>query len=158
MSEFVSLIEEDKRPVRPSSSETGSKGESLAAEYLVREGYRIVMANFTAPIGRNNNGGQVKGEIDIVALDGEVLCFVEVKTRRSDEFAGPLANIDLRKQRVVTRTARVYRRIFAIRDIKYRFDVVTVLDAENSEPVIELLKGFWTEAKFRKRIWADEFA
>lgn len=156
MTEILSLIEEDKRPASLSSSETGSKGERLAADFLVREGYRIVMANFTVPIGRNNNGAQVKGEIDLIALDGEVLCFVEVKTRRSEDFAGPLMNVDLRKQRVVTRTARVYRRVFTVNDLKYRFDVVTVIDNNRDEPKIELYRGFWTESKFRKRIWVDE--
>lgn len=156
MSEILSLIEEDKRLARFSSSETGSKGERIAAEFLVREGYRIVMANFTVPIGRNNNGAQVKGEIDLIALDGDVICFVEVKTRRNEDFAGPLSNVDLRKQRVVTRTARVYRRIFAIKDLKHRFDVVTVIDNGLDEPRIDLYKGFWTESKFRKRVWVYE--
>lgn len=157
MSEVFSLIEEDKRPQRPSTSETGSKGERLAADHLIRHGYRIVMANFTAPIGRNNIGAQIKGEIDLIALDGDTLCFVEVKTRRSDEFAGPLANIDLRKQRIVTRTARVYRRIFAVSNIKHRFDVVAVVESGSGGPRIDLYKGFWNESKFRKRAWADEF-
>lgn len=153
----ISLIEEDKRPERRSTSETGSKGERIAAEFLVRNCYRLVMANFTVPIGRNNNGAQVKGEIDIIALDGDTLCFIEVKTRRSDEFTGPLSNVDLRKQRNITRTARVYRRIFAVSTMKYRFDVVTVIDDGVSEPNIEHYKSYWTGSKFRKRVWADEF-
>ena len=69
----------DHDTVRPTSSEIGDRGERIAAEFLEREGYRIVVANFTAPIGRNGRGVQVKGEIDIVALDGDILCFVEVK-------------------------------------------------------------------------------
>ncbi len=136
--------------------EIGDRGESLALEFLVRSGYRIVAANFTAPIGRNNIGALVKGEIDIVALDGDTLCFVEVKTRSATDFAGPLSNVDLRKQRVVTRTARVYRRLFNIRNVKHRFDVVTVIDPHSGEPKIELHKSFWTEGKFRKRNWSDE--
>lgn len=155
MSELDSLKIEDKRPERRSTSETGSKGERIAAKFLVRNGYRLVMSNFTVPIGRNNSGAQVKGEIDIVALDGETLCFIEVKTRRSDEFTGPLTSVDLHKQRVVTRSARMYRRIFAIGDMRYRFDVVTVIDDGQSEPRIEIFKNYWTEGKFKKRIWAD---
>lgn len=138
------------------SRRLGDRGESLALEFLERSGYRIVVANFTAPIGRNNKGGQVKGEIDIVALDGETLCFIEVKTRSAVEFAGPLSNVDLRKQRVVTRTARVYRRLFNIRNVSHRFDVVTVVDGQTGEPEIELHRNFWTEGKFRKRNWSDE--
>jgi putative endonuclease len=150
------LHEEDREAPRRASSEVGSRGESLAAEFLLRAGYRIVAANFTAPIGRNNKGVQVKGEIDIVALDGETLCFVEVKARSAVDFAGPLSNVDVRKQRVVTRTARVYRRLFNIRNAGHRFDVVTVVDAPNGEPEIELHRNFWSEGKFRKRNWSDE--
>jgi putative endonuclease len=113
------------------------------------------MANFEAPIGRNTRGVQMIGEIDIVALDGETLCFVEVKTRRDLDFAGPLTKVDLRKQRTVTRTARAYRRIFAVHDIPHRFDVVTVV-GEPEDAKIELLKGFWSEGKFRKRKWAED--
>ena len=156
MSEILTSTKENELPALASTSETGWRGEQLAAEFLGRSGYRIVMANFTAPIGRDIRGTQVKGEIDIVALDGETLCFVEVKTRRRIEFAGPLANIDLRKQRVVTRTARVYRRVFDISDVKHRFDVVTVVDSGSDEPEIELHKNFWSEGKFRKRNWTDD--
>jgi len=155
MSEIAVLLEEDIRPAVTSKRATGDRGERLAAEFLEHEGYRIVMGNFEAPIGRNTRGVQMIGEIDLVALDAETLCFVEVKTRRDLEFAGPLTNVDLRKQRTVTRTARAYKRIFAVHDIKHRFDVVTVVgDGEDAR--IELHKGFWSEAKFRKRKWADD--
>ena len=87
-------------------------------------------------------------------MDGDTIVFVEVKTRRDLDFAGPLSNVDLRKQRIVTRTARAYRRIFAIRDMDYRFDVVTVVGGDVNSAV-ELYRGFWTDAKFRKRKWAD---
>ena len=155
MSQLTSLLEEDKRPHRPASSEVGERGERLAFDFLERLGYRIVAANFTAPIGRDIRGSQVKGEIDIVALDGEILCFVEVKTRTSSAFAGPLDNVDLRKQRVVTHTVRAYRRLFNIRNIRHRFDVVTVVDPSSPSPDIKLHKGFWSESKFRKRTWSD---
>ena len=48
----------------------------------------------------------MRAEIDLVAYDGPTVCFVEVKTRASDRFAAPEANVDLRKQRQVTRAAR----------------------------------------------------
>ena len=134
----------------------GDRGEVIALAFLERSGYRIVAANFTAPIGRSNTGAQVKGEIDIVALEGVTLCFVEVKTRSASDFAGPLSNVDLRKQRVVTRTARVYRRLFDIRNVRHRFDVVTVVDPNSGEPEIELHRNFWSEVKFRKRNWSDD--
>lgn len=131
----------------------GERGEALAADFLVNNGYRLVVANFKVPVGRNSKGVQVTGEIDIIALDGETLCFVEVKTRRSDEFTPVITNVDLRKQRQITRTARVYRKIFGIKDLEYRFDVVTVLMPKGEKPKIELIKGFWHESKFRKHTW-----
>ncbi len=136
--------------------ETGSRGERLAAQYLEANGYRLVVANFKVPIGRNTRGVAVTGEIDIVAIDEDTLCLVEVKTKTSDEFASPLAAVNLRKQRQITRTARVYRRIFGLLEMPYRFDVVTVLLAANAKPKMELTKGFWSESKFRKRAWTGD--
>lgn len=134
----------------------GMAGERIAAKFLVEKGFRLVIKNFKVPVGRNTRGVQVTGEIDIVALDGDILCFVEVKTRTSDAFAGPLSAVDLRKQRQITRTARVYRRIFGVGTFAFRFDVVTVVMPGGQPPEVELIKGFWTEAKFRKRYWRDE--
>lgn len=133
----------------------GECGESLAAKHLIKNGCRIVLANFKVPVGRNSKGVQVTGEIDIIALDGETLCFVEVKTRRSDAFTPIITNVDIRKQRQITRTAKMYRRIFGVWEMDHRYDVVTVLMPKDAEPNIELIKGFWSEAAFRKKRWSD---
>ena len=90
----------------PAHTELGRRGEELAAAYLEQQGYRIVAANFTLPVGRNTRGAIVNAEIDLVAYDGATLCFVEVKTRASDWFAPPQVNVDLRKKRQVARAAR----------------------------------------------------
>ena len=156
MSEILSIIDKDNGSQPSSTSALGERGEKLATEFLVARGYRIVVANFKVPVGRNSKGVSVTGEIDIIALDGETLCFIEVKTRRSDEFAPIIAAVDLRKQRQITRTARVYRRIFDVWDMKHRFDVVTVLMPKHSEPVIDLKQGFWNEGSFQKRTWSHE--
>src|SRR5687768_11704528 len=87
------------------SLDLGRKGEDLAAAYLSQLGFQLVAANFTVPVGRNRNEAVVNVEIDLVAYEGPVLCFVEVKTRTSDWFAPPTANVDLRKQRQITRAA-----------------------------------------------------
>jgi len=114
------------------------------------------VTNFKVPVGRNSKGVSVTGEIDIIALDGETLVFVEVKTRRSDEFTPIITSVNLRKQRQIIRTAKVYRRIFGVRDVPYRYDVVTVLMPRGGDTEIELTRGFWSEAKFRKANWNDE--
>lgn len=146
----------DKHSVNRSSSEVGQIGEELAARFLLKNGYRLVTANFKTPIGRNNRDVQITGEIDLIALDGDVLCFVEVKTRSSEEFASPLAAVDLRKQRQIIRTARMYRKVFRLQAIKFRYDVVTVILPKNFRPKIELIKNYFNEAKFRKIFWADD--
>ncbi|MBV9211508.1 MAG: YraN family protein, partial [Acidobacteria bacterium] len=115
----------------------GRRGEELAAAYLERQGYRLAAANFTAPVGRNLRGALVHAELDIVAYEGSTLCFIEVKTRASDWFASPEANVDLRKQRQVSRAARAYRRLFGITNSAYRFDVVTVILAETEPPRLQ---------------------
>lgn len=156
MSEILSIIDKDKRAASQGTSELGVRGESMAADFLARSGYRIVLTNFKVPVGRNSKGVQVTGEIDIIALDAETLCFVEVKTRRSDEFAPIIAAVDARKQRQITRTSKIYRKLFGVREMEYRFDVVTVLVKKYAEPQIALTKGYWSESKFRKRTWSDE--
>jgi putative endonuclease len=135
----------------------GAEGESLAAEFLERNGYRTVVTNFRVPVGRNSKGVQITGEIDIIALDGDTLCFVEVKTRRSEEFTPAITAVDTRKQRQITRTAKIYRRIFGVYEMTHRYDVVTVVMPAAGEPTIELAKAFWDESKFRKRSWHREF-
>lgn len=132
----------------------GNLGEQLAAEFLTRKGFRLVAANFVVPVGRNRRGALINTEIDLIAYDGETLVFLEVKTRRSDEFAAPERAVDLRKQRQITRAARAYRRIFRIEGA-FRYDVIgIVLPDEKSKPKINLLENFWTESKFRKRHWS----
>jgi putative endonuclease len=146
----------------------GRRGERLAAEYLERLGFALVAANFQLPVGRNLRGALVEAEIDLIAYEGSTLCFIEVKTRASDWFAPPEANVDLRKQRQIARAARVYRRMFNLLGAPYRYDVVSVLlppaDEQGNEtttprrPSLTLLRNFWTDEKFRKRRWADASA
>jgi putative endonuclease len=156
MSETLSLNLEDKHSPKRNSSRVGQIGEELAARFLRKNGYRLVAANFKTPIGRNRIDAQITGEIDLIALDADVLCFVEVKTRSSDDFASPLAAVDLRKQRQIIRTARMYRKIFQLHSIKIRYDVISIVLPQNSRPMIELVKDYFNESKFRKMFWANE--
>jgi len=137
--------------------ELGRRGEALAIQHLERAGYRIVAANFSVPIGRNMRDVLINAEIDVVAYDGPMLCFIEVKTRASDEFTRPQANVDLRKRRQIARAARGYRRMLGLMNAPYRYDVVTVLLPAETESGshVELLKNFWTDEKLRKRNWHE---
>ena len=157
MSEILSLVKQNKHPNGSSTSRIGNFGEHLALRFLRKKGYRIVLSNFKIPIGRNRRGVAVTGEIDIIAFEKNVLCFIEVKTRTSEKFSSALSAIDLRKQRQITRTARVYRRTFGLSKKNFRYDAVTVVLNEKSSPKIELFRNFWNESKFRKKVWMDEF-
>jgi putative endonuclease len=139
--------------------ELGKRGEELAAAYLEQLGIRIVAANFVVPVGRNRIGAVINAEIDLVAYDGATLCFIEVKSRMSDWFAPPEANVDRRKQRQIARAARGYRRIFELESAPYRYDVVTVvLPAEGEQsPHVQLLRNYWQEDQLRKRTWSDRY-
>jgi putative endonuclease len=141
--------------------ELGRRGEELAAAYLQQAGYLIVAANFSVPVGRNRVGAVINVEIDLVAYEGETLCFIEVKSRASDWFAPPEANVDRRKQRQIARAARAYRRMFDLGGAPYRYDVITViLPAEETRPgawEIQLLRNYWTEEKLRKRMWSGTY-
>ena len=138
-------------------SSLGDLGESYAAAYLDQLGYRLVAANFTLPVGRNRRGAIINAEIDLIAYDGDTLCFVEVKTRSSDWFAPPEVNVDLRKRRQITRAARVYRQMLGIKNDPHRYDVVTVIIDDDSTPQIELLRNFWTDQSLRQRHWSMHF-
>ena len=139
----------------------GKRGEELAAAYLERAGIRIVAANFVIPVGRNRVGAVISVEIDLVAYDGQTLCFIEVKSRMSDWFASPEANVDRRKQRQIARAARAYRRMFDLVSEPYRYDVVTVVlpaeDEQDPGPDVQLLRNYWNEDQLRKRTWSDRY-
>ena len=137
----------------------GQRGEELAAAYLLNQGYRIVAANFVIPVGRNRIGAVISVELDLVAYDGETLCFIEVKSRASDWFAPPQANVDRRKQRQIARAARAYLRMFDLAGEPYRFDVVTVVlhDERGTGPDVSLLRNHWTAESIRKRTWSDRY-
>ena len=139
------------------TSSPGALGEAYAAAYLEQLGYRLVAANFTLPVGRNRRGAIVNAEIDLIAYDGDTLCFIEVKSRSSDWFAPPQVNVDLRKRRQITRAARVYRQMLGIKDQPHRYDVVTVILTNDSTPQIELLRNYWTDDSVRKKRWVVDF-
>jgi putative endonuclease len=108
----------------------GERGETAAARFLRRKGYKIV--------GRQQENRL--GEIDIVAVDGRTVVFVEVKTRASADEA-PEAAVGDQKQRRLTRLALSYLRSHGLLEYKARFDVVAVTWPEGQRrPTIEHFK------------------
>ena len=93
----------------------GDFGEEAAKNYLMEKGYEIVEQNF------NVKGG----EIDIVCMDGNVLVFVEVKTRNSNEYGLPLEAIDKKKMAHLRFAAERYFQLHPT-DCEIRFDGIEV--------------------------------
>ena len=145
----------------PEHLRLGKLGEAYAAAYLDQQGYQLVAANFTVPVGRNLRGAIINSEIDLIGYDGDTLCFIEVKTRASDWFAPPQVNVDRRKQRQIARAAHAYRRMLHLEGNPYRYDVVTVILGDEGEPSsspeVELLKNYWREEQFKKRYSYERF-
>lgn len=157
-STMLNLWQRLKPPPKQSSHlELGQRGERLALDFLRRHGYRPVATNFTVPLGYSLNGRRITGEIDIVAYDETrqpfTLAFIEVKTRTSRAFAAPQTAVDRRKQRQIAKAARRYRRLVHVEDEPYRYDVVSVLILPQTEPQLELLRGYFTEATFARSHW-----
>jgi putative endonuclease len=97
----------------------GRRGEDLAHRFLRRAGYTVVARNYRTATG--------SGEVDVVAWDGETLVFVEVKSRRSEEYGAPDRAIDQDKRRRLLRAARDCARRADVPWEKVRFDVVNVV-------------------------------
>jgi putative endonuclease len=105
----------------------GPSGEKAAARHLKQIGYRIVARNYSCPAG----------ELDLVAVDGDAIVFVEVKTRRSNEAADPEVNVTPAKRRQLTRAAKYYLMAKSAQDRPARFDVVAVVLPEKGRASIE---------------------
>jgi putative endonuclease len=96
---------------------TGNDKELLAAEYLKKNGMRIVEKNFRSR----------QGEIDIIGYDGAYLVFVEVKYRKNEAKGNALEAVGIQKQLRICRTADYYRYIHHVGDDAYiRYDVVGI--------------------------------
>lgn len=109
----------------------GQAAENLVAERYRQEGYRILHQNFRPPKGR-----QI-GELDIVAVRGKELVFVEVKARTNLTFGDGLDAVDLAKQRKLVKMAKLYLQLYPeYLDCEYRIDVAVVSIDKKAEPVI----------------------
>jgi putative endonuclease len=108
----------------------GKRGEDLACAELEKRGYVIVHRRFRTRCG----------EIDIVAQDGEVLVFVEVKARSNGNFGTPLESVTWQKQQRLSRMAASYLCVNRLTNVACRFDVVSILE-QHGTSAIELVRG-----------------
>jgi putative endonuclease len=113
-----------------SRQQFGKKGESLAADCLIKNGYRILTQNYRTR----------QGEIDIIAQEGDTIVFVEVKARRSNRFGSPKEAVTLQKQKKISASALDYLKAANQSNAKARFDVVAICSDKNC-PSIEIIKN-----------------
>jgi putative endonuclease len=112
------------------SHQLGKDGEAFARDFLARQGYALLQANYRGK----------SGEIDLVAKEGGVICFIEVKTRQQDGWDAFEA-VDKRKQYKIRRTAQQYLiENFGTEDVAARFDVLGVHSGPDGQLSGELLK------------------
>ena len=111
----------------------GEWGESLAAAFLKEKGYLILETNWR----------HQRAEVDIIAMDGEILVFVEVKTRSSDYFGPPEIFVTPRKEQLLIRAAHAYMKQID-HHWEIRFDIVSILSRSREDYRIEHLPdAFW---------------
>ena len=112
---------------KQSQKDFGAQCEELAATFITKDGYKIIARNLR--LGR--------GEIDIIATIGEIICFIEVKASCSLRFGLPQERVNSRKQIQLIKLAKLY--LLKNRELQKqfdpRFDVISVVKKENGREV-----------------------
>lgn len=96
---------------------TGRQGEILAKNFLIKKGYQIINVNYRCKLG----------EIDIIALKDNKICFVEVKTRNSLTFGKPFESVNYFKQNRIKKIAQYFLIFnYKYQNLNTRFDVISI--------------------------------
>ena len=110
----------------------GQSGEEWACAYLLKKGYVILERNFCNKLG----------EIDLIAKDGQIICFIEVKTRISNKYGEPFLAVNWFKQRKMIKLALSYLKFrFHTVEIPARFDVISIYLAPSQEASIHHIEN-----------------
>ena len=117
----------------------GRRGESLACRALRRQGYQILARRLRSRLG----------EVDIVAREGAVLVFIEVKTRRSGKFGRPVDAVGPGKRRKLITLARAFLKRHRLGEDRVRFDVVSVELSPDRPARVDIHRGAFAEADDR---------
>lgn len=110
----------------------GAYGEKLARTWLRAHGCKILYLNYRAPDG---------GEVDIIARQGKLLLFIEVKTRRAGGIGRPLDSVNQAKLELIERGANSWLKRLKSRDLPWRFDVIEIILTDGKKPHINLVKN-----------------
>jgi putative endonuclease len=127
---------------RPAHLTTGLAGEDAAFFYLGRKGYTVV--------ARRWGSGYQRGDLDLIAWQGPMLCFIEVKTRTAHDIAAAEAAVDAHKRNVLRKLARHYMRQLPLATSPpVRFDVLSVYLLPGKEKEFVHFEGAfgWSERR-----------
>jgi putative endonuclease len=127
----------EKLKAQPEHLRRGELGERAAKKHLQKLGLKFLAANFRS----------ARGEIDLIFRDADCLCFVEVKTRSSEEWTRPAAAVDARKRKLLSQTALDYLQLLKNPEVKIRFDIVEVLLANGDVREIRHLPNTFSLSK-----------
>jgi putative endonuclease len=109
----------------------GDWGENIAAEFLKKQGYLVIDRKFSCPYG----------EIDLIAREGPIWCFVEVKTRNSSSFGYGYQGVTRLKQKHIIKVAQYYLNQAALYDAPARFDIVSIDLVSTADYKISLIRN-----------------
>jgi putative endonuclease len=131
------------RAAMPMHLAVGMEGEDAAFFHLLRAGYTVVARRWSA--------GNLPGDVDLVAWQGNLLCFFEVKTRSGRDETPAESAVDRHKRYVLRRLARAYLRQLGGTEQQTRFDVISVYLKQGRNPEIEHFENAfgWSEQRDR---------
>ena len=131
--ERFNRYESTPAPKLATAAEIGAYGERVAGAFVRRHGYRVLTRNYKT----------TRGEIDLVCRHGDVLVFVEVKTRAGSDLVRSAEAIDAAKEEALRHAARRYLELLDRAEITYRFDAVEVRLKAGDIPACTLLPNFF---------------
>lgn len=132
---FVEFLDRTsvRRKTEASHLVTGRRGERAAFFFLRRLGFVVTARGWRSP--------RARGDLDLVAWEDGVLCFVEVKTRTTRAVAPAEAAVDGEKKRMLRKMAHYYVRQLPTRDVPVRFDILSIYFEGRRSPDFQLFRG-----------------
>jgi putative endonuclease len=110
----------------------GADGEKAAARFLVDNGYQVLENNY-----------RVSGsEVDLIACKDDTLCFVEVKTRGTDDYGLPEEFVDHWKRRKIIRAAKIFSAEEKFQQLYIRFDIIAIIYKDNDLVINHIQHAF----------------
>jgi putative endonuclease len=119
--------------MRDLKHQRGRDGESISVAFLQLKGVKILARNWRPK-------SKLRGELDIVAVDGDCICFVEVKTRSSVDFGEPQEAVNFAKQKQIVKLAAAFLSEKKWDEVSYRFDIVEVWLLEGQKPRVNWIR------------------